>query len=132
MPRLQLTGPSGYSYLVQTSTNLMNWTPTALLANTNGTVWFVDSAVTNFNRKFYRAMLFSSITAAPALQARVSGKNFILSWPTSAADYVLETSTNLTTINSWTTVTDTLAIVNLQCLVTNQISGAARFYRLKK
>ena len=49
-----------------------------------------------------------------------------------AANYVLETTANLTATNSWTTVTDTPAIVNLQCLVTNQISGAARFYRLRK
>jgi hypothetical protein len=131
-PMLQLTGPPGYNYLVQTSTNLVDWTLAALLANMNGTVLFVDPAVTNDSKRFYRAVLFSPIAAPPLLQAQISGNDFILSWPTSAADYVLETSTNLITANSWTTVTDTPAIVNLQCLVTNQISGAARFYRLRK
>ena len=132
VPRLQLTGPSGYSYLVQTSTNLVAWTPTTLLANTNGTVLFVDSAVTNSNRKFYRAMLFSSIVVAPTLQARVSANNFILLWPTNATGYALETTTNLAAVNSWIAVTNVPAIVNLQNVVTNPVSGRARFYRLKK
>jgi len=78
--------------------------------------------------RFYRL----AMNSAPTLQAQISGSSFVLSWPASAADYVLETSTNLTAAISWTTVTDTPAIVNLQCLVTNQISGSARFYRLKK
>jgi hypothetical protein len=131
-PMLQLTGPSGYIYLVQTSTNLVDWTPTAMLANTNGTVSFIDLSVTNSSQQFYRAVLFSSIGAAPLLQAQVSGNNFILSWAASATGYSLETTTNLADPNSWMAVIDTPAIVNLQCLVTNQISGAARFYRLKK
>jgi formylglycine-generating enzyme required for sulfatase activity len=57
VPKLQLTGPSGYSYLVQTSTNLVNWTPTALLLNTNGTSQFLDSAVTNSRARFYRVTM---------------------------------------------------------------------------
>jgi hypothetical protein len=73
-----------------------------------------------------------AIIATPALQAQVSGKNFILSWPASATGYGLETSTNLADANSWIAVTNTPATVNQQSVVTNQISGAARFYRLKQ
>ena len=68
----------------------------------------------------------------PLLQAQMSGNNFVLSWPLSAADYILQTSTNLTDTNSWTTVTNVPAIVNLQNTITNPISGGAQFYRLKK
>jgi uncharacterized repeat protein (TIGR03803 family) len=75
---------------------------------------------------FYRL----AIATAPALQAQVSGKNFILSWPASASGYVLETTTNLAATNSWTAITNMPATVNQQSVVTNQISGAARFYRL--
>jgi len=56
-PLLQLTGASNYNYLVQTSTNLVDWTPTALLVNTNGTAQFMDFAVTNSSARFYRAVL---------------------------------------------------------------------------
>jgi hypothetical protein len=131
-PVLQLTGPSGYSYLVQSSTNLVDWTPTALLANTDGTVSFVDSAEANSGQRFYRAVLFASISAAPLLQAQISGTNFILSWPSSATGYALETTTNLGDPNSWTPVADAPALVNQQYEVTNPVSGGSRFYRLKQ
>jgi len=54
---LQLTAPSGYEYLVQSSTNLLDWTPLAVLVNTNGTVPFTDSTWTNANARFYRALI---------------------------------------------------------------------------
>jgi hypothetical protein len=56
-PILQLTGASNYNYLVQTSTNLVDWTPTALLVNSNGTVLFPDSSATNSGTRFYRAVM---------------------------------------------------------------------------
>jgi hypothetical protein len=65
----------------------------------------------------------------PSLQPQSSGNNFILTWPLSAADYTLETSTDLI---SWTTNADVPEIVDLQNTITNSISGGARFYRLKK
>jgi hypothetical protein len=57
IPLLQLTAATNFTYLIQSSTNLVDWTPTALLLNTNGTAQFIDSAVTNSNAKFYRAVL---------------------------------------------------------------------------
>ena len=56
-PLLQLTGASNYNYLVQTSTNLVDWTPTALLVNSNGTVLFPDSSAANSSTRFYRAIM---------------------------------------------------------------------------
>ena len=56
-PVLKLTGASNFNYLVESSTNLLNWTPTALLVNTNGTVLFADPAVTNSSKHFYRAVM---------------------------------------------------------------------------
>jgi len=70
--------------------------------------------------------------AQPSLQAQVSSNKLIASWPVSAAGFTLQTSTNLTATNSWTTVTNVPAIVNLQNEVTNSVSDRARFYRLKQ
>ena len=67
--------------------------------------------------------------AAPLLQAQTAGNSCVLSWPLSAADYTLETSTNLI---SWTAVSNVPAIVNLQNASTNPAYGGTRFYRLKK
>ena len=71
-PNLQLTGPAGYDYLVQTSTNLVDWTPTVLLADTNGTISFIDLAATNGPQRFYRAITFSSIAAERMLQVTLN------------------------------------------------------------
>jgi sugar lactone lactonase YvrE len=56
-PLMQLTAATNFTYLVQSSTNLVDWTPTALLLNTNGTAQFIDFAVTNSNPRFYRAVM---------------------------------------------------------------------------
>ena len=54
---LQLSAATNFTYLVQSSTNLVDWTPTALLLNTNSTVQFTDYAVTNSGARFYRALM---------------------------------------------------------------------------
>jgi hypothetical protein len=79
--------------------------------------------------RFYRLAEIS--TAAPALQAQTSGSNFVLSWPASAQNFGLQTTTNLTDVNSWTTVTNLPAVLNQQNVVTNGMSDRMRFYRLK-
>jgi hypothetical protein len=56
-PLLQLTGAAGYNYMVESSTNLMDWKPQVLVVNTNGTVYFTDPAATNSGSRFYRAMM---------------------------------------------------------------------------
>ncbi|MBI2888944.1 MAG: hypothetical protein HYY10_03410 [Candidatus Liptonbacteria bacterium] len=56
LPVFQLDGPKGYIYAVESSTDLINWTVTAILANTSGTVRFTDSSATNATTRFYRAV----------------------------------------------------------------------------
>jgi alpha-tubulin suppressor-like RCC1 family protein len=131
-PLLQLTGPAGYSYLVQTSTNLVDWTPTVLLANTNGTASFIDSSAATSGQRFYRAELFSVIAASPTLQAQVSGNSIVITWPASAQNFNLQTTANLADPNSWITLTNVPAIVNSLNTITNPVSSGAQFYRLKQ
>jgi probable HAF family extracellular repeat protein len=50
----QLTGQPGV-YTVQSSADLLDWTTIAYLANTNGTINFVDQNSTNYSCQFYRA-----------------------------------------------------------------------------
>ena len=55
-PVLQLTGPSGFTYKIEASNDLVNWIPVALLVNTEGTVRFIDSDLDNATTRFYRAV----------------------------------------------------------------------------
>jgi hypothetical protein len=56
-PVLQLSATAGYNYLVQSSTNLLDWTPSAVLVNTNGAVLFADPTWRNSTARFYRAVV---------------------------------------------------------------------------
>ena len=54
---LQVMGQSGLTYVIEVSTNLVNWTP--VLTNpptTNGIIQFIDTNVPGSGRKFYRAL----------------------------------------------------------------------------
>jgi hypothetical protein len=84
-----------------------------------------NASLTASDFEFYSA-------TQPSLQAQVLSNKVVASWPLSAAGFTLQTSTNLTVTNSWTTVTNVPTIVNLENTVTDSISGGARFYRLKQ
>ena len=56
LPVMWLTGPVGYKYTVESSSNLVDWTASAVLHNTNGVVEFVDPSSTNAQQRFYRAV----------------------------------------------------------------------------
>ena len=84
-----------------------------------------NAALTVSNFQFY-------VRLPPTLEIQLSGTNVVLTWPLSGADYVLQSANQLTPPISWTTVTNVPVIVNFQYTVTNEISGAARLYRLRK
>ena len=69
---------------------------------------------------------------APAIVLQASGNSLLLSWPLSAPGFALQSTTNLTDNNSWTTLTNLPVIFDSQNRVTDTISGPAKFYQLKK
>jgi hypothetical protein len=87
---------------------------------------------TSTNAQLTVENLAFSISLPPSLQAQASSGNLMLSWPMSAQNFSLQTTTNLADPNSWLTLTNVPAIVNLQNAVTNSASDGARFYRLKQ
>jgi hypothetical protein len=54
---LALDGPLGSNYLIQTSTDLVNWTPIRYFGITNSPFYFNDAAATNSGVRFYRAVM---------------------------------------------------------------------------
>ncbi len=55
-PVLKVTGASNFNYVVESSTNLQTWEETASVVSTNGILYFADPAMTNSNKRFYRAI----------------------------------------------------------------------------
>jgi PKD repeat protein len=52
--QLCLTGELGRTYNIEASSDLSNWTLLATAVNTNGTLSFIDRAMSNFSQRYYR------------------------------------------------------------------------------
>jgi hypothetical protein len=61
----------------------------------------------------------------PQLAITRSGANVILSWPSNATGFLLQSATNLPSPVIWTTIGG-------QNVVTNPVAGPQKFYRLIK
>lgn len=67
----------------------------------------------------------------PHLSIRQLDSAVCLSWSRLVTDVVLETTTNLSALGTWTRVTKTPAIVAGQNCLTNRVQSGSRFYRLR-
>jgi uncharacterized repeat protein (TIGR03803 family) len=68
----------------------------------------------------------------PKLTIIRAGANVILSWPTNAVTFTLQSTTNLIPPAAWNTVSPGPVVVNGQNVVTNPISGTQKLYRLSQ
>src|ERR1700677_2663449 len=64
----------------------------------------------------------------PQLAMTLSGATVILAWPTNAAGFTLESTTNL--LSAWSTNLAAPVLINGRNAVTNAMSGTQQFYRL--
>ncbi len=69
---------------------------------------------------------------APTPSVVRSGSSVILSWPTGATTYTLESTTNLVSSAGWRTVSPGPVIVGSENTVTVTISGTRQFFRLSQ
>src|SRR5665213_367316 len=73
-----------------------------------------------------------SLPPPPQLTIIPSGANVILTWPTNAAGFTLQSTTNLVAPAVWSIVSPGPVIVNGQFAVTNAITGTQQFYQLSQ
>ena len=76
--------------------------------------------------------LIGTAPLLPSLKARPNGDELILSWPTNAVGFTLQSTLNLTPPVVWLDSTSVPAVSGAQFTVTKTASGSARFYRLTK
>ena len=121
------------NYVVQASTNLVNWSALATNQVSGlGYLEFTDAAATNYTKRFYRiAPLSALIPNGPVLTLMLAGNNVVVSWSTNNVGFTLESTTNLPA-TTWTSNTFSPAILNGKYTVTNTMTGGKKFYRLKK
>jgi uncharacterized repeat protein (TIGR03803 family) len=70
--------------------------------------------------------------SAPQLTVIPSGANVILTWPTNAAGFTLQSSTSHGSRAAWITVSPGPVVVNGLNAVTNPVAGPQKFYRLSQ
>ena len=60
----------------------------------------------------------------------VNPSNVVVSWPSTATNYTLQTSTNLSS-GSWSNVTSGVTTVSTNYVLTNNVNSKAGFFRLQ-
>jgi hypothetical protein len=65
------------------------------------------------------------------LTISITGQQLVLAWPTNAANYTLQTTTNLYSQTGWTTVTNIPAVNGSSNAVNLAITNASQFFRLQ-
>jgi uncharacterized repeat protein (TIGR03803 family) len=106
-------------------------TPRAgLILSGNALLGTTQSGGTSGNGALFSLSL-APITQPPLLAITRSGTDVILTWPANATGFTLQSTTNLFSATTWTTVSPAPVIVNAQNTVTNPLSGAQQFYRLR-
>jgi uncharacterized repeat protein (TIGR03803 family) len=70
--------------------------------------------------------------ATPNLAIQLVDSEVILTWPTTASSFSLQTATNLPPIAIWTPVTPAPVVVNGQYTVTNAVANRQAYYRLAR
>lgn len=60
----------------------------------------------------------------------VNTNTAVISWPSSATNYTLQTSTNLSS-GSWSNITGGITTVSTNDVLSNNVNGKAGFFRLQ-
>jgi len=81
---------------------------------------------------YHTVALIGGVPLRPSLNARPNGDELILSWPTNAPGFTLQSTPDLTPPVTWTDATGEPAVIGTHFTLTNTASGRAGFYRLKK
>jgi beta-glucosidase len=131
------------SYSIQLSTNGSSWT--TVYSTTNGPGSINDLAVlgagryvrmygtqraTSYGYSLWEFQVFPAL--APQLAITLNGTNIVVSWPTSAIDWSLQTTPVLGSSGIWSNVTITPFLLNSAYFLTNAVSAPAQFYRLEQ
>jgi uncharacterized repeat protein (TIGR03803 family) len=72
------------------------------------------------------------VPESPQLTIIPFGANVILTWPTDATGFTLQSTTNLGSSAVWATNSPAPVVVNGQYTVTNPITGTQQFFRLSQ
>jgi sugar lactone lactonase YvrE len=103
--------------------------PSAVAVDSAGNLYVADGGNNSIRKGTPAVITFGP--ARPRLRIELSGKNLVLSWSTSAAGFVLESSELLSPV-IWTPVSPAPTVVGESYAATLPVSSGSKFYRLRK
>ena len=106
--------------------------PYAGLILSGDTLYGTTAGSSTANGTVFSLSLGSVSVSAPQLAIIPSEANVILTWPTNAAGFTLQSATELGSSAVWTTNSPGPVVVNGQNAITNPISGTKQFFRLSR
>jgi uncharacterized repeat protein (TIGR03803 family) len=98
--------------------------------NTNNSNTFYGEASAGGMKGDGTIFSFSVPLPLPELSISLAGTNVVLSWPTNAVGFMLETSSTMGSKAAWGTVGSVPVEVGNQWVVTNSVSGGNQFFQL--
>ncbi len=122
---LHTFSPGGFDHSIGSYTNSDGANPSGRLLLSGTTLYGTASSGGSMG-----AGTVFSLFVPPQLTITAAGANVILTWPTNANAFVLQSTPNLGTSAVWTKVAPGPVVLNGQNTLTNPIPGAAKFYRL--
>ena len=88
--------------------------------------------VDNYREWLARSDPTNPFSFPPLLTLIPYGANVILTWPTNAIGFTLQSTTNLSSPSVWTSNSPAPFVIGWQNVVTNSLSGPQQFYRLSQ
>jgi sugar lactone lactonase YvrE len=107
-------------------TNALLATPWGLVVDASGTLLVAD-----YGNSIIRSGVSSGVPP-PSLSISLAGAQIVLSWPLSAADFVLQKATNQGASIDWRPLTNGIATNDNLLVLTNTIDSPTAFYRLRR
>lgn len=101
------------------------------LLGTNYQLQVSSDMTTRTNQGAWGKGTIFTISSPPALTLTNTGPSVVLTWPTNASGFTLQSTTNLS-LPVWTTNFSAPIVINGQNTVTTPISGTQQFFRLSQ
>jgi hypothetical protein len=129
---ITITNPNHPTMNGSTDTSLSWWEISAHSFLTYPASFSSLATGTNYDSSTGSVVVAREAMPSLSLTVRPSANELILSWPTNAVGFALQTTFSLTPPVIWMDFTNPPAVIGAQFMVTNNLSKLAQFYRLRK
>ena len=126
-----LAGAQGHTYIIQATTDLVNWANISTNYQAGSVIAFTDPDASKYARRFYRALLFDAATGGwiGTLTLSPAGTVSFTFGAVAGRTYMIQATTNL---EQWVDLSTTVATNgSLSIIDTSATNFPYRFWRIR-